>query len=300
MVFGCFVPSLLHFVVSRGSTLLSVSLFLYTDKTTLNLSTVFKSEQEKKNQKIRRANCFFIFAFYTQLSTTSACRKPDSESENIMSFDKSLQELRDLRSQLHYAADYCESTFLNVEEKKLTVENTKEYIRRAVVSVVDHLGCISANLNHIISKNNEFSEAELRINTLKQRLLSCEQYAHKLALTRVRWKSNWPKFHRRYLSTPITNVEIDKSNGDERNLINCPDSPITKDKHGFKAEDLPLHLYKCALPVRDGLSVLSKGPIPTFHFQEISQKHGRYRLFRQSANSSGEISSLIRRIKRTT
>lgn len=96
---------------------------------------------------------------------------------------------------------------------------------------------------------------------------------------------------------------------------------------------MPLHLYKCALPVRDGLSVLSKGPIPTFHFQvschnmlsiykiktcynlsfskiltlqahalvqEISQKHGRYRLFRQSANSSGEISSLIRRIKRTT
>ncbi|XP_021679859.1 probable protein ABIL5 isoform X2 [Hevea brasiliensis] len=206
--------------------------------------------------------------------------------------------------------------------RKRKLENTKEYICRAVVVVVDHLGCVSANLNQSISKNNEFSEAELRINALNQRLLSCEQYAHKLALTRVRWNANVPKFHRRYLSTPITSIEIDKSNEDERNPTNCPASPIVIDKHGFEAEDLPLFLYtytqkpslgrnsfsierkdsysSLALPVRDGVSVLSKGPNPTFHFQQISQKHGRYRLFRQSAHSSNSILSRIRRIKRTT
>lgn len=48
------------------------------------------------------------------------------------------------------------------------MENTKEYICRAVVAVVDHLGCVSSNLNQSISKNNEFSEAELRINSLNQ------------------------------------------------------------------------------------------------------------------------------------
>jgi hypothetical protein len=48
------------------------------------------------------------------------------------------------------------------------VENTKEYICRAVVSVVDHLGTVSTNLNCCISQTNAFSEAELRISCLKQ------------------------------------------------------------------------------------------------------------------------------------
>jgi len=140
------------------------------------------------------------------------------------------------------------------------MENTKEYICRAVVSVVDHLGTVSANLNGCLSQTNAFSEAELRINCLKQvsfffffnniyiyiyiffcwsfsiiynacmpinyiyiyisledykvetrtlretclvlwqRLLVCEQYAHKLALTQLRWRENLTRYHRRYLS----------------------------------------------------------------------------------------------------
>lgn len=48
------------------------------------------------------------------------------------------------------------------------VENTKEYICRAVVTVVDHLGCVSANLSCLVSETNAFSDAELRINCLKQ------------------------------------------------------------------------------------------------------------------------------------
>ncbi|GMN50550.1 hypothetical protein TIFTF001_019712 [Ficus carica] len=38
-------------------------------------------------------------------------------------FDKSLQELRNLRSQLHNAAEYCESTFLQAKEKKEDARN---------------------------------------------------------------------------------------------------------------------------------------------------------------------------------
>ncbi|XP_043811201.1 probable protein ABIL5 isoform X2 [Manihot esculenta] len=176
-----------------------------------------------------------------QFSETSVCKTSESESENVLRFNKSLQELRDLRLQLHHAAEYCEATFMNAKEKKVVVENTKEYICRAVVAVVDHLGCVSSNLNQSISKNNEFSEAELRINSLNQRLLSCEEYAQKLALKRVRWSANLPRFHRRYLSAPITNVEIDKLNEDERNP-NSPAAKIIIDKPGFEAEDLPLFL----------------------------------------------------------
>ncbi|XP_015571665.2 probable protein ABIL5 isoform X1 [Ricinus communis] len=258
-----------------------------------------------------------------QIARASPCKNSENESENVMRFDKSLQELRDLRSQLHYAADYCESTFLNAKEKKMVVDSTKEYVCRAVVAVVDHLGCVSANLNRSISNTNEFSEAELRIDTLKQRLLSCEKYAHKVALTRVRWHPNMPKFHRRYLSKPAI-ISVGKSNEDVKKME--PSSVACEniiDKRGFEAADLPLFLYTCTqkssfsrnsstktidkddsssalvLPVRDGVSILSKDLNPTFHFQQISQKHGRYSLFRKSVHSN-EILSLIRRIKRTT
>ncbi|XP_061951102.1 probable protein ABIL5 isoform X1 [Populus nigra] len=107
-----------------------------------------------------------------QISKSYASQNPEShESQDIIRFDRSLQELRDLRSQLHNAASHCETTFLNTNQKRMVLESTKEYLCRAVVAVVDHLGCVSANLNNSISNNCAFSEAELRINCLKQPLI---------------------------------------------------------------------------------------------------------------------------------
>jgi hypothetical protein len=48
------------------------------------------------------------------------------------------------------------------------MENTKEYICRAMVTVVDHLGNVSSNLEGLISHANAFSDAEIRIQCLKQ------------------------------------------------------------------------------------------------------------------------------------
>ncbi|XWS69899.1 hypothetical protein CRYUN_Cryun03dG0003200 [Craigia yunnanensis] len=244
----------------------------------------------------------------------------EDDSDEGFRFYKSLQELRDLRSQLHYAADYCETTFLKSEEKKAVVENTKEYICKAVVTFVDHLGNVSANLNHCISKTNAFSEAEFRINCLKQRLLSCEQFAHKLALTRVKWNPNLPRHHRRYLSAP-TIATVEKSNEDSRVSI-APSIPKLIDKHELDTEGVPLFFFTCTdkpslskspslrsnfdecdsdsalVPVRDGLSVLSKGSNPTFHFQQGNKKLGRKSFYRKPLQSA-DILSFIRRTRRS-
>lgn len=48
------------------------------------------------------------------------------------------------------------------------MENTKEYICRAVVTVVDHLGSVSANLECQLSQADGFSDTELRIDSLNQ------------------------------------------------------------------------------------------------------------------------------------
>lgn len=54
------------------------------------------------------------------------------------------------------------STFCRV------LKNTKEYLCGAMVTVVDHLGNVSANLESLISQANTFCEAESHINCLKQ------------------------------------------------------------------------------------------------------------------------------------
>ncbi|XP_054782300.1 probable protein ABIL5 isoform X2 [Prosopis cineraria] len=147
---------------------------------------------------------------------------PEAEVEESINFDKSLQELRELRSQLHHAADYCETAFLKGKEKTHVVENTKEYLCRAVVTVIDHLGNVSANLECLISQTDAFSEAELRINSLKQRLLSCEQYADKLALTNMQWSEKLPRFHSRYLSsTPTLDKSSSEKSSDSEGTLPC-------------------------------------------------------------------------------
>lgn len=260
-----------------------------------------------------------------------------TESDEVFRFDKSLQELKDLRSQLHYAADYCESTFLNAKVKKTVVENTKEYICRALITVVDHLGSVSANLDNCIPNSNAYSEAELQINSLKQRLLSCELYAHKLALNRVKWNAALPRYHRRYFSAPIEDVarsnEKSGYHGPSAPSWDCnfPSTAKIRDKQEFDIEDVPLFMYpytdkssaiknlpsknsvdkfknsldecdpnlaiaRVFLPVRDGISILSKGPNPTFHFQLGNRNPGRKSLRRPF--QSTEIMSLIRRTKK--
>ncbi|TYH69014.1 hypothetical protein ES332_D05G028100v1 [Gossypium tomentosum] len=250
----------------------------------------------------------------------SSPKKEDDDSGQGFRFDKSLQELRDLRSQLHYAADYCETTFLNSEEKKTVVENTKEYLCKAVVTFVDHLGNVSANLNHSISQTNSFSEAELRINCLHQRLLSCQQFAHNLALTRVKWNPILSRHNRRYLSVP-TLAAVEKSNENSRATISAIPGKLVN-KHELDTEGVPLFFFTCTdkpslskspslksncdesnsdstlVPVRDGFSMLSKGSNPTFHFQQGNKKHGRKSLYRKSLPSA-DILSFIRRARRS-
>lgn len=48
------------------------------------------------------------------------------------------------------------------------VENTKKYICKAMVTVVDHLGSASANLDNLIEGGVDSSPTDLRIDSLKQ------------------------------------------------------------------------------------------------------------------------------------
>ncbi|AQL00298.1 Protein ABIL3 [Zea mays] len=80
------------------------------------------------------------------------------------------------------------------------LEGTKGYICDAVVAVIDHLGTVSSKLEHKLQERTEVAQTERKINFLKQRLLTCEQYAVSLKLLSVRGDPDAIRYHRRYIS----------------------------------------------------------------------------------------------------
>ncbi|KAI3701456.1 hypothetical protein L6452_26548 [Arctium lappa] len=243
------------------------------------------------------------------------------QPQDYSKFTKSLQELKDLCSQLHAAAEYCESTFLKANHKHIVVGNTKEYVCRAVVSMVDHLGSVSANLDHHISETDTILQTEVRIDFLKQKLFTCQEYSDKLALAKLNWRVDTPRYNSRYLTPHVSDVlsrNISLRDVGDRVVANTKNI-----KQGFKMdEEVPLFFYTCihkSSPSQFGGSVSEKGEETTdsSSFSVLSiggrlsvstkpqalsvqlqdkhkNKHGT--LFRKSMTSS-EILSFIRRRK---
>lgn len=245
-----------------------------------------------------------------------------AESNDSLRFLKSLKELKELRAQIHEAADYCEKSYLNSEEKAIVLENTKEYLCRTLVTVVDHLGSVSTNLNGCIQKSDRVNETECRINCLKQKLDSCDQYNRNFTLTKIRWSMDLPRYYPRYISRPS-----DPSK--ESSLaLREPNQPTDVRKvcgHEFKTvEEMPLFMYTSSnkiclgtsprsplgtapeeitvMPVRDGFSVAPKLiRNPSFHFQDNKKRGGIRRLLQsvhwKSVNDK-DITSVLRKSKK--
>ncbi|KAL0427029.1 UNVERIFIED_CONTAM: putative protein ABIL5 [Sesamum latifolium] len=219
----------------------------------------------------------------------------DSNSSNITLVDnakvleKSVQELRDFSSQVYRAADHCESSFLNTQDKRIVLETTKEYISRAVVTVVDHLGGISANLEYSLRNSDSIPQTEHKIDMLKLRIGTCQQQFHKLALERFYLTADFSRHHCRYILPPS------KDSGTKNVESRCAKGDVQADeekRNEFETEEpLFLHTYNCkpslqvensktdmvksnefsspVLPVNDRLAILPKAEQSTFQFQSF-------------------------------
>ncbi|XP_042407506.1 probable protein ABIL5, partial [Zingiber officinale] len=106
--------------------------------------------------------------------------------------------LKDLRSQLHHAAEHCERAFSSAQQKKMILEGTKSYICEAVVAIVDHLGTVSSKLEQSLHANIVVKQTEQRIGCLKQRILACQQYAMCLELCNMQLDIKFPQHHQHF------------------------------------------------------------------------------------------------------
>ncbi|KAK4754966.1 hypothetical protein SAY87_008723 [Trapa incisa] len=275
----------------------------------LKESTVQQQHQHPHQQKLDGEEGERESASAYSFASATVCKSSDvAETEELIRFNTSLLELREISSQIHYAADYCESTFQNnSEDRKPIVDNTKEYICRAVVTMVDHLGNVSCNLTSLLSQASAFTDAELRINSLKQRIMSCEKLGSEFALKKVRWRAVRPRHHSRYLFTDARKPTIATRSSIHGLTPQAKDQDCKFDRD----EGFPLFLYthntkpllakgsglagdSNMVPVRAGFPILSKGSNPTFHFQTNHKLcNGR----NKKSSHSSDILSLMRRLR---
>ncbi|XP_051131636.1 probable protein ABIL5 isoform X2 [Andrographis paniculata] len=221
--------------------------------------------------------------------------------DDAVKFRKSLKELRVLSSQLYHIADYCETAFGRSRNKRLIVEGAKKYASEAVVTVVDHLGSISASLELTISRSNPVPDAQRRIDSLNQRIWTCQDQFHKVALARFRWHAELSRFHHRYISLPIcspaTMSSASRDPGKDGDAFSCKNHLL----RNFKAEED----NKVLVPVQDvGIQTLPRLEISKFRLQENPKskpkpKHsGVVIKSKAPATAPNRAAALIRRGKR--
>ncbi|XP_047946720.1 probable protein ABIL4 isoform X2 [Salvia hispanica] len=215
------------------------------------------------------------------------------EKDSEAQFHKSLKELRHFSSQLYLAADYCKTAFLNSQDKTQILETTKEYVERAVVVVVDHLGTISANLECCISKNNSVSETELKIERLRQRIGTCQIYSYRISMPRFQWGADFSRFHSHYVCSSSS-----KDSSDEAYLV---ESGMSRKNVVFA----PLHSSRNCTLLKgmdddddgDGLSILPKTSNLVFQFEEVEKLKRGARSWKVLVQNK-DIAALIKRGRR--
>ncbi|XP_010261432.1 PREDICTED: protein ABIL1 isoform X2 [Nelumbo nucifera] len=120
--------------------------------------------------------------------------------ERSKSFVKALQELKNLRPQLYSAAEYCEKSYLNSEQKQMVLDNLKDYAVRALVNAVDHLGTVAYKLTDLFEQQTlEVSTMELKVSCLDQQLLTCQIYMDKEGLRQQQLLAFIPRHHKHYI-----------------------------------------------------------------------------------------------------
>ncbi|KAG2725416.1 hypothetical protein I3843_01G065200 [Carya illinoinensis] len=129
--------------------------------------------------------------------------------ERSKSFVKALQELKNLRPQLYTAAEYCEKSYLNSDQKEMVLDNLKDYALRALVNAVDHLGTVAYKLTDLLEQQTlEVSTMELNVSCLNQRLLTCQKYMNSEGLRQQQLLAFIPRHHKHYILPNSVNKRV--------------------------------------------------------------------------------------------
>ncbi|KAL1568866.1 protein ABIL2-like [Salvia divinorum] len=119
--------------------------------------------------------------------------------QRSLQFAESLKDLKVLKNQLYSAAEYFESSYDKDDHQILVMESSKDYVTKAVVSTVDHLGSIADKLNKFLDeKANEFSATNIRFSCIQQKLSTFQGFIDLRGVSQHSLMAEAPKHHKQY------------------------------------------------------------------------------------------------------
>ncbi|KAK2978635.1 hypothetical protein RJ640_019092 [Escallonia rubra] len=143
-------------------------------------------------------------------STNGASNYDEIFMQHSLLFADSLKDLKNLRKQLYSAAEYFElayyreddheqlNLFLNVRR---LVDVLKEYVSKALINTVDHLGSVAYKVNNFLDEKVKLvSETELQMFGIEQRLRVCQEFSDHGGLSQQILVINTPKYHKQYIT----------------------------------------------------------------------------------------------------
>ncbi|XP_047332306.1 protein ABIL3-like isoform X2 [Impatiens glandulifera] len=201
--------------------------------------------------------------------SSSSPQKASNYDELLMQhsllFTDSLKDMRELRKQLYSAAEYFEASYDREEvHKQIVVETLKDYISKAMVSTVDHLGSVAYKVNNFLNDEVlEFSSTNLRFCCLEQKMRGCKEYMDRNGMLQQSLILTFPKYHKHYI-LPSKGETIKLV---QENCISNPNDlqPSLKVDPGAKMEKLPSVVRKGIVSSKDA----QVGPV-TFAFAKTS------------------------------
>lgn len=144
-----------------------------------------------------------------QASESPSMTYDEVSMERSKNFVRALQELKNLRPQLYSAAEYCEKSYLNSEQKQMVLDNLKDYAVRALVNAVDHLGTVASKLTDLLDQqSSDVSTMELQVSCLNQQLLTCHTYMDKEGIRQQQLLAIIPSHHKHYILPNSVNKKV--------------------------------------------------------------------------------------------
>ncbi|KAG6399182.1 hypothetical protein SASPL_140658 [Salvia splendens] len=120
--------------------------------------------------------------------------------QRSLQFAESLKDLKVLKNQLYSAAEYFESSYDKDDHQILVMESSKDYVTKAVVSTVDHLGSIADKLNKFLDeKADEFSATSIRFSCIQQKLSTFQGFVDLRGVSQHSLMVEAPKHHKQYI-----------------------------------------------------------------------------------------------------
>ncbi|XP_051145778.1 protein ABIL1-like isoform X2 [Andrographis paniculata] len=133
----------------------------------------------------------------------------EESMESSTSFVTALQELKNLKSHLYSAAEYCEKSYLKSEQQQMILDNLKDYVSRALVNTIDHLGTVAYKLHDIVDQQAlEISSFDLKVDCLNQKLLTCRTYTDREGLRQQQLLAIIPSHHKHYTLPNSTSKKV--------------------------------------------------------------------------------------------